>query len=69
MAQECGAGILRGHAAAVVGDPKEGHAAVADLDGDFGGTGINGIFQQLLDHRGGALDHLAGGDQVGDMGR
>ncbi|MFV8222622.1 hypothetical protein [Faecalibacterium hattorii] len=36
-----------------------------DLDGhsDLRCTGIDGIFQQLLDHRRGPLNDLTGGDQ------
>ena len=60
--------ILRLHSTAVVRHPQEGHAAVPDLQGDLGGSGIHGIFQQLLDHGGGALHHLSGGDQIGHMG-
>ena len=66
--QKCGAGILGFHAAAVIGDPQEGHAAVADLHRYFGGTGVYGIFQQFLDHGCGPFHHLTGGDEVGNMG-
>ena len=68
VAQKRGAGILGSHAAAVVRDPQEGHAAVADLDGDLGSTGVHGVFQQLLGNAGGPLHNLAGGDQIGHMG-
>ena len=68
VAQKRGAGILGSHAAAVVRDPHESHAAVPDLDGHLGGAGIHGVFQQLLDYGGGALHHFTGGDQVGNMG-
>ena len=68
VAQEGHPGVLGVHAAAVVRDPKKGHAAIPDLYGDFGGAGVHGVFQQLLDHAGGALNHLARGDQVGNMG-
>ena len=68
MAKESGAGILGSHAAAVVGDTQEGHAAVADLNGDLGSAGVNGVFQQFLYNGSGALYHLTGGDQVGNMG-
>ena len=61
-------GILRLHTAAVVCDAQEGHAAVPDLHGNLGGTGVHGVFQQLLDHGGGTLHHFARGDEVGDMG-
>ena len=65
VAQKGGLGVLSVHAAAVVGDAQEGHAAVLDLHGDLGRTGIHGVFQQFLDDGGGPLHHLAGGDQVG----
>ena len=68
MAQEGGAGILRGHSAAVVRDPQKGHAAVPDFDGDLGSPRVHGVFQQLLDGAGGPLHHLSGGDQIGHMG-
>jgi hypothetical protein len=51
-------------AAAVVDDADQLAAAVFNLDDDVGGPGIEGVFDQFLDHRSGALDHLAGGDAV-----
>ena len=68
MAEKGCPGVLGGHAAAVVRDPEKGHAAVPDFHGDFGRARIYRVFQQLLDHGGGALHHLTRGDQVGDMG-
>ena len=62
VAQEGGAGILGAHAAAVVGDAQVRHAAILDLDGDLGGTGIHGIFKQFLGYGGRTLHHLTGGD-------
>ena len=62
MAQECGGCILGAHTAAVICDPQEGHTAVPDLYGDFGGTGVYGVFQQFFYHGSGALYHLAGGN-------
>ena len=67
VAQECRAGILGGHAAAVVRHPQKGHAAVPDLDGHLCSPGVHGVFQQLLGHRGRPLHHLTGSDQIGDM--
>ena len=61
--------VLRRHAAAVVGDADHGRAAVADLHRHVLRSGVKGILHQLLDDRRGALDHLAGRDQVGDMRR
>ena len=68
MAQKGGFGILGCHAAAVVGQPQEGHAAVPDLYGHLGGAGVHGVFQQFFDYGGRPLHHFTGGDQVGDMG-
>ena len=56
-------------AAAVVADAKIGHAAVFHLHRHALRAGVNGVFQQLLDNARGALDHLARGDEVGDMRR
>ena len=51
-----------GDAAAIIGDADFGHAAVADGYGDAGGTGVQGVFDQFLDHRDGAFNDFAGGD-------
>jgi hypothetical protein len=56
-------------AAAVVADAKIGHAAVFHLHRHALRAGVDGVFQQLLDNARGALDHLARGDEVGDMRR
>ena len=69
VAEEGGAGVLGCHAAAVIRHPQKGHAPVPDFHGDLGGTGIHGVLQQLLDHAGGPLHHLTGGNQIGNMGR
>ena len=53
------------HAVAVVGDADELAAAGFDLDADAGGAGVEGVFEQLFDDGGGALDDFAGGDLVG----
>ena len=61
--------LARRDAAAVVADAKIGHAAVFHLHRHALRAGVNGVFQQLLDNARGALDHLARGDEVGDMRR
>ena len=38
------------------------HATVLCFYGDLGGTGVHGVFKELLDHGGRPLHHLAGGD-------
>ena len=69
MAEKGDAGIVRGHALSVVGNPNIGDAAPAQLHRDGFCAGIESVFQQLLHHRCRAVHHLAGGNQVGDMGR
>ena len=59
--------VLGLDAGAVVHNLQLLDAAAADGQRDLGGAGVDGVFQQLLRHRGGALDHLAGGDQLGGM--
>ena len=56
------------HAAAVVGDTDIGHAAVLDLHREGGRSGVDGVFHQLLYHGGGTFHHLAGGNEVGNVG-
>ena len=60
-------GVVAQHAAAVVGDADQAAAAGFDLDAQLGGAGVERIFEQLLDHRSGALHHFTGGDLVGDL--
>ena len=56
-------------AAAVVGDPDQVAPPARDLDVDPGRAGIEGVLQQLLDHAGRTLHHLAGGDLIDEGGR
>jgi len=48
-----------------------GHLPIAalELDLDAAGAGIESIFGQLLDHRGGPLDHFSSGDLIGELRR
>lgn len=64
VASEAGDGVVRGHAAAVVGDAHQARAARFDFHRDAGGAGVDGVFQELLDHRGRTLHDFAGGNQV-----
>ena len=68
VAEEGGGDVLRLHAAAVVGDPDIGDAALADLHRHSIGPGVQSVFQQLLHHRRRTLHHLPGGDHVGHLG-
>jgi hypothetical protein len=45
----------------------EAAAAGADVDVDLGGSGVEGVFEELLEDGGGALDDFAGRDLVGDV--
>ena len=56
--------VAAAHAAAVVGDANKPPAAAVGRDLDLGRAGVERVLDQLLDHAGGALDHLAGGDAV-----
>jgi hypothetical protein len=69
MALERQRQLLRRHADAVVGDADQRAPAVAQVDGDSGGAGVERVFDQLLDGRGRALDDLAGGDLVDQVVR
>ena len=69
VAQKRGRQLLRRDAAAVVRHPQVRHAAVLQLHGYGGRPGVQGVLQQLLAHAGGAFHHLAGSDEIGDMGR
>ncbi len=62
-------GVVRRHADAVVLDAHHRLAAQLDGDRDVTRPGIDGVLDQLLDHRGRPLDDLAGGDLVGHLRR
>ena len=59
--------IGMGHAAAVVGDADPPPAAAIGENVDAAGAGVDGVFDQFLDHARGTFDHLAGGDAVDDL--
>ena len=61
--------LVGGHPLAVVLHPHETLAAQLDGDRDPRRPGVERVLDQLLDHRRGALDHLAGGDLVRQLGR
>jgi len=58
--------VVARQAAAVVLHAQERPPTVAKFHLDPRGAGVEGVFDQLLHHRGRPLDHLAGGDLVGD---
>ena len=60
-------GVVAHHTASVIGDLDQLFAAGFDDDLDAGGAGVEGVFQQFFDYRGGTFHYLAGGDFVGDV--
>ena len=60
--------LLRGDSAAVVGHADGGEPAVPRLDGDGARARVERVLDEFLDDRGGALNHLAGGDAGGGRG-
>ncbi|MNV51748.1 hypothetical protein D3C71_1438060 [compost metagenome] len=70
MARDRQRQFFRGNAAAVVTDPDQAHPALFQVDVHAGGTGVQRVLDQFLDHRGRAFDHFAGGDLVDqDLGQ
>ena len=61
--------LLRRHPGAVVADGDEPETAALDLDLDASRAGVERVLHQLLDHRRRPLDHLAGGDLIGQLRR
>ena len=55
---------VRRHAVAVIGDLDPRGAALVERDRDPPGPGVDRVLDQLLDHRGRPLDHLARRDPV-----
>jgi hypothetical protein len=59
--------LVLGDAAAVVGHPDAPHAALLELHLDGRRAGVHGVLEHFLEHRGGPLDDLAGGDLVDEV--
>jgi hypothetical protein len=59
--------VVAAHARPVVGHAHEAAAAGLDFDGDARRLRIERVFDQFLHDAGGALDHFAGGDLVGNL--
>ena len=59
--------ILGINAGAVIADLNQLYTAGFNADGNLRRTGVDGVFQKLLDHRCGALHHLTGGNQFSGM--
>ena len=67
VAEEGRLRVLPAHAAAVVADAQEGHAAVLQLHRNRLRPGVDGILDQLLDHGGRPLHDLARSNQIRQM--
>ncbi len=61
--------VVAVQAAAVVRDPDEREATLLHVDRDRARARVERVLDELLHHRGGALDHLPGGDLVHEPGR
>ena len=59
--------VAMGHAAAIIRDADPPPAAAVGENVDAAGAGIDGVFDEFLDHARGTFDHLAGGDAVDDL--
>ncbi|MCY1360658.1 hypothetical protein D9M69_472930 [compost metagenome] len=57
--------VIGGDAGAIVAHLEQLDAALLDIHLDAPRAGVQAVLQQFLGHRGRALDHLAGGDLVG----
>ncbi len=62
VALECHVGIFGRHAAPIVDDLYQLSTCLAQHHLYVGGMRVDGIFEQLLDDRGGTLHHFAGSD-------
>src|SRR5690242_1175332 len=59
--------VLARHPASVVTDCDQRRAAAENLDADRVRARVEGIFDQLLDRRGGPFDNLAGRNLARDL--
>jgi len=60
-------GVFPSHAGAVVAHQHQGLASLLQLHPHVPGTRVQRVLHQLLHHRGGTLDDLAGGDLVDEL--
>ncbi len=65
MARQGQGQVVRRDAATVITDAQQLDATLLDLDVDPPGASVQAVLQQLLGHRSRTLDHLAGGNLVG----
>ena len=67
MAFEAKQRVVAAHAGAVIGHADEAAPAGLDFHRDARRPGVERIFNQFLHDTGRPLNHLAGGDLVGDL--
>ena len=60
--------FIDGNSAAVVNDADERSPAVLQFDGDVGRSGVDGVFNDLLDDGSRPFDDFAGGDAIDQGG-
>ena len=58
--------VVPEHATAVVDDADQPPPAAVDLHAKVGGTRVERVLEQFLDHGSRTLDYLSGGDLVSD---
>jgi hypothetical protein len=61
--------VVPTHPLPVIRDANQRKPSVFNVDGDGATAGIETIFNELLYHRSGALDDLAGRNATDDIGR
>ena len=66
MLLECEKRVFTLHTVTVIAHAYQRNPSFFDPNNNTAGSGIECILDQLLDHRGRALDHLTGGDLVSD---
>ena len=69
VALEAEPGVAIAHAAAVIDHLDKGASSILHDEVDLGCTGIHCVLQQFFDGTGWTVDHLAGGDLVGNAVR
>ena len=67
MALEGQQSVVAIHAVAVVGDADQLSPAAFDLDANAHGAGVERVLKEFLDDRCRPIDHLAGGDLIGNL--
>src|ERR1700693_4196963 len=67
MAHECDGELVCRDARAVITYPDRRPSRAAHVDVDAPSLRVEGVLDQLFNHRGGQLDHLTGRDGVSDL--